>query len=152
MNWLHTLLKDMFWHVSKLVARPFLDHFCYKTIVVYYDSDFFTVWPKWKSNFCVQSAQNTINPLLFACFLHGLLWYKKTSWSRFMWFQNIVVSLHNVFKSISWAKPIWGSIIFWIMGSIQWTKTMNQYNDPIQGISTMTVSYTHLTLPTNREV
>ena len=26
-------------------------------------------------------------------------------------------SLHNVFKSISWAKAIWGSIIFWIMGS-----------------------------------
>ena len=34
-----------------------------------------------------------------------------------MWFQNIVVSLHNVFKSISWAKPIWGSIIFWTMVS-----------------------------------
>ena len=40
----------------------------------------------------------------------------KTPWSPYMIFQNIMVSILGVFVR-SWAKAIWGSIIFCFMGS-----------------------------------
>ena len=66
-----------------------------KPMVFQWFLTFFTVRPQWKSNFCVQSAQNNIKPMVFAWSPVVLSKHRgppscgfKTSWPPFITYSN----------------------------------------------------------------